>query len=268
MTDLKNIRPLRFWSYIPEILVLASVRDHGSMRFSDGDIGKANRRKFVKEFLPNGSKLVMAKIAHGDEIAIANWRSPEIVENADALLTVNRNIYVAVTYADCFPLILYGPAMRIVMICHIGYRGLIQKLPVIAVKKMMTYGSSRKDTRALIGPGICRNCYEFDHEDLFVRRGYSDYICRNGNKYHVDIKGIIEYQLIAEAGLGQNNVSSSNICTFERQDLFSARREKFPFGNIQAGMMLVGMPDAYQKELIFERNLNLKFDLKIAPSHA
>ena len=265
---MKNIRPLRFWSYIPEILVLASVRDHGSMCFSDRDIGKVNRKRFVKEFLPSGSKLVMAKVVHGDEIKIATWKSPEIVENVDALLTVEKNLFVAVTYADCFPLILYGSAMRIVMICHIGYKGLIRKLPVIAVKKMMAYGSSRKDTRALIGPGICRNCYEFGHEGLFVRRGYSDYICRNGNKYHVDIKGIIEYQLIAEAGLGRNNVSNSNICTFEQQDLFSARREKFPFENIQAGMMLVGMPDAYQKELIFERNLNLKFDLKIAPSHA
>jgi YfiH family protein len=87
---------------------------------------------------------------------------------ADALVTVQPGVAVAVGVADCLPVLLADPEARVVAAAHAGWRGAFEGILESAVEGMERHGAQRGRIVAAIGPSISKAAYEVGPE--FVAR--------------------------------------------------------------------------------------------------
>jgi YfiH family protein len=79
-------------------------------------------------------------------------------EKADALVTTDRRLAVAVRVADCVPVLFGDPDAGVVAAAHAGRVGLAAGVLPATVARMAELGAS--GITAWIGPHICGECYE------------------------------------------------------------------------------------------------------------
>lgn len=184
-------------------------------------------RKFgsLADPLPNEkisdlSKLIGRPVAvmhqvHGDQVVVidANPKTP----TADALVTSNKEIALAVRVADCLPLLMYSE--NVVAAVHVGRKGLVNKVAVNAVNQMRKLGA--EEIQGVVGPHICGDCYEVGPEIYAQVR--ADHPATAAKNNHLNLYAGLVEQL---AGISLTNL---NLCTKELPDYFSYR------GNAEIG---------------------------------
>jgi YfiH family protein len=95
---------------------------------------------------------------HGNDVAVVSRFNIEQTPQADALVTKERGIALAVLVADCVPLMLADFEMGVIAAVHVGRRGLANGIVQNAVRAMQSLGVV--SIRAVMGPAICGDCYE------------------------------------------------------------------------------------------------------------
>lgn len=176
--------------------------------------------------------------------------------HGDGLITNRPGIALAVRVADCLPVLMADPVRRAVGAFHAGWRGTLARMVGKGVGEFRRqYGSDPADMKAAIGPGIHRCCYEVseDFRDKFraqfpyadglfeevfssdpVRRKYPLLFMNQRapghgeppQTVHLDLVEANRRQLL-EAGVREENIWVSDLCTSCRTDLlFSHRKEK------------------------------------------
>jgi YfiH family protein len=160
----------------------------------------------------------------------------------DGLITNDKGVTLVTFYADCVPLFFVDPVKHAIGLSHSGWRGTVDKIGKVTVEKMIEcYGTNPADMIAAIGPSICRDCYEVS-EDVIeeFRKSFQpdviDHICykKDNGKYQLDLWKANQYVLL-EAGIKNENISVTNICTCCNPELlFSHRASKGMRGNLAA----------------------------------
>lgn len=208
----------------------------GSMRRSESEVVTPERRRFAGRLGLDPDRLTIAGAVHGTAIARVDEGRLTIPE-VDGLATDRPGLPLLVTFADCYPVIVYDPARRAVVLAHAGWRGTAARIAAAAVEALVGgYGSRPVDLVAGIGPGICGRCYEVGEEvalrfDAAVQRpGLAD------GKFLLDLAEENRRQLVA-AGLEPENVHVSGVCTRETPELPSHRRA--PDGTRFAGIVAI-----------------------------
>ncbi|MDQ5969717.1 MAG: purine-nucleoside/S-methyl-5-thioadenosine phosphorylase / adenosine deaminase, partial [Patescibacteria group bacterium] len=79
--------------------------------------------------------------------------------------------------------------------------------------------NTRSEIVAGIGPMICRDCYEFGPEAKQIFN--SEYLQPYNKKFKVDLKKMVIDQLRIS---GVSSIEDVNVCTYEDDRFFSARR--------------------------------------------
>lgn len=133
------------------------------VRFSDCGDGDALKDSF---FSAEKRRPVFPHQVHGSDVAIVENLDGHNPYECDALITVLPGIPIGVRIADCVPIALYGnslsgPALAVV---HAGWRGIRDGVIGNAAELMTQYGCY--GLRAIIGPHISVDEYEFGTEDL------------------------------------------------------------------------------------------------------
>jgi len=100
---------------------------------------------------------------HGDRVVVVTEPGGGAGERADAAVTDRPGCALAVLTADCAPVALVGSG-GVVGVAHAGWRGLVGGVLERTVDVMRAGGAS--DVRAILGPCIRPECYEFGVEDL------------------------------------------------------------------------------------------------------
>lgn len=102
------------------------------------------------------------------------------------------------------------------------------------------YASNPKDIIAVIGPSICKDCYEVGEElaDEFTNAFYkksSDILYKNQRgRYQLDLWEANRI-ILMEAGLMEENIHVSGVCTSCNSDLlFSHRKTNGKRGSLAA----------------------------------
>ncbi|MCL2444198.1 MAG: polyphenol oxidase family protein, partial [Treponema sp.] len=109
-------------------------------------------------------KIVMTKQKHGTNIQIID-KIRDIPDNTDGLITNIPNITLVTFYADCVPILLCDPVKRVIANSHAGWRGSLNNMPALTVRKMTEhYGCHPKDILAGIGPCISKENFEVDND--------------------------------------------------------------------------------------------------------
>ena len=190
---------------------------------------------------------------HGTRIALVTDPATDrdSLEGYDALMTNVKGCAIGVRTADCIPVLLYDPVKEAVAAIHSGWKGTLNRISPKTIFRMKdVFGTDPEDLKAVIGPGICRNCFQVGDEVVQYFKGNGINIepiySWNGPRQEGSMKGghhldLIEENrlLLMECGVPAANIQVSGLCTYEDGRFFSARREGASCGrNINAIKML------------------------------
>lgn len=131
--------------------------------FSDRRDGDARRSSFLSG---NGGAPVFPHQVHGSDVAVVGERTTENQLECDALIVKVSAVPVGIRIADCVPIAIYGScsADPVLAVVHAGWRGIRDGVIGNTVQELVQSGCS--DLRAIVGPHISVDEYEFGADDL------------------------------------------------------------------------------------------------------
>lgn len=192
-----------------------------------------NRKLFFSVLGIDESKLASSYQVHGSEILIAH--EAQRATGYDAIITNEANLFVAVTIADCTPVLIYDKRTHAVAAIHAGWRGTAAKIVERTLYEMQkNFGTTGEDCFAYIGTCISKNAFEVGNEvaeqfdKVFVQFNETK------QKYFIDLKAAILQQLESfEIPLSQIEIAET--CTVLNNDnYFSYRKENGKTGRMLA----------------------------------
>ncbi|HWT27080.1 MAG TPA: peptidoglycan editing factor PgeF, partial [Mobilitalea sp.] len=138
-----------------------------------------NYRRISKSIGIDPDSIVISKQVHKTNIRQVDTQDcgkglfkPRDYDEIDGLITNKPGITLVTKYADCVPLYFVDPVKKAIGLTHSGWRGTVKKIGRITVQEMEKhFGSNPKDIIAVIGPSICKDCYEVGDE---VANGFKD----------------------------------------------------------------------------------------------
>jgi polyphenol oxidase len=196
---------------------------------SEDDAGNIyeNRNRALNNLNCEKIEVSLLKQVHGNNVCIAEKDRQE----GDALVTNKKNTLLAISVADCFPILLFDQEAGVIGGVHAGWKGTLLKIAENTVDKMRGFGAVPGRIQAAIGQGISFGKFEVGNEvtEKFINAGFPLQFMQNGK---IDLAGCIMHTLLG-SGLTMKNIWHMNRCTFE-EDFFSYRRDKGITGRMWA----------------------------------
>ena len=217
--------------------------------------------KRIRNDRPHLWPLVTLRQVHSDIIRFVD-SPPASQLVGDGLITATPGLLLGVQTADCLPIILVDPKRHAVGVFHAGWRGTVKRIVEKGVGEMRRrFGSSPRDLKAAIGPGIQGCCYEVGaevREKFESQFAYAAKLLREveerdpvrekypmlfltarapghsvlPKKIFLDLVEANRQQLLA-VGVPAKSIEASPLCTNCRPDLlFSYRAEKGKTGRM------------------------------------
>jgi YfiH family protein len=177
---------------------------------------------------------------HGVAVASAQQcAGPHPAPEADAIVSVEAGVRVAVVTADCLPILIAADRGRAVAAVHAGWRGLAAGVIGACAAVMREQSEGLKDWAAVIGPHIGSCCYEVDEPVLaaFEER-FSETLpsaSRHTRTGHAQLDlGLLARRALREAGIEGDRIASlEGVCTScDAQRFDSYRREGAKAGRL------------------------------------
>jgi len=197
-------------------------------------------RRLLVPYQVHGSETLMIEESFIQESETGQSR---LLEGKDALLTSLRDCCLAVTTADCVPILLYAADRKVIGAVHAGWRGTRSLILQKTVEKMIEYyHCSPMEIYAVIGPSIGPDRFEVGDEvyEAFREGGFemSEIAFRNPEtgKFHIDLREANSTQL-KRLGVPDEQIRVSAICTNEQSERFFSARKL----GIHSGRMLTGI---------------------------
>ena len=171
--------------------------------------------------------LCFLKQVHGSTVCMASPGQQE----GDALVSDQKNLALAISIADCYPVLFHDAVNGVIGAAHAGWRGTVAEIPARVMERMIALGANPQTTMVAIGQGISQARFEVGSEVLeqFEKNGFPD-TCWNKN--HLDLIKCNIFTL-QKSGIPLKNIRAMNRCTFEH-DFFSYRRDKGLTGRMWA----------------------------------
>jgi YfiH family protein len=197
-----------------------------------GFLLKKNPAKNLKGFLNklrfNNLTLVIPKQVHSKKIlALKNKNDYRKLKNNeyDGVLTDVPGMVLTVRVADCLPIFMVDPRLKIVGLIHAGWKGTLMGIVREGVERVKSsFGSNPENLVFVLGPGIGKCCYEISDSLAILFPG--DCLVRDKNKIRLDLVKANLKQLL-RSGVKREKIFLSNLCTFCKEELFySFRRDK------------------------------------------
>ncbi len=242
------LRPTIFQAF-PNIIALQTTRKGGvsegdfaslNLGLSSGDLPERvlkNRALLFEAIGIKEKQFVLSHQVHGDAVLIAECGGT--YDAYDAHITNRRGVFLAVSIADCTPILIYDIAHHAVAAVHAGWRGTAKSVLYKTLLKMKeTFGTTGKDCVAFIGACISGEHYEVGEE---VATHFPTEVKRYDDargKFLLDLKAANRLQLEA-FGVPTVQIEVSPHCTYkEHTRFFSFRHSKGRTGRMFA---LIGM---------------------------
>ena len=145
---------------------------------------------------------------------------------ADAIITDQRNLPIAVLTADCVPILICDYKKKMVAAIHAGWKGAYKGIVTNVIKFMITKGCKTKNIIAVIGPSISVKNYEVknDFKKKFIKKDKKNlkYFKNNNDKLYFDLTKFVHSLLLSN---NIKNIETLKIDTFNiKNNYFSARR--------------------------------------------
>ena len=207
--------------------------------------------------------LITLRQVHSDIIHCVD-SEPKTQLVGDGLITSSPGLLLGIQTADCLPIILIDLKQRAVGVFHAGWRGTVKRIVEKGVGEMRRhFGTSLRDLKVAIGPGIGGCCYEvgeevrekFDSQFAYAAKLFREveepdpvrekypmlFLTARAPGHSILPKKIFldlaeaNFQQLLAVGVPAKNVEVLSLCTNCRTDLlFSYRAEKGKTGRMMA----------------------------------
>jgi YfiH family protein len=145
---------------------------------------------------------------------------------ADAIITNQKYLPIAVLTADCTPILIYDDKKEIIAAIHAGWKGAYKDIVNKVIKFMIKKGCELNNMTAAIGPSISLKNYEVkeDFKKKFIKKDKKNlmFFKINKKKLYFDLTGYI-YTSLKKNGIKHIDVLKVNTFDFKHK-FFSARR--------------------------------------------
>ncbi len=192
-----------------------------ALHTGDDPSAVSQNRKILQNRI--GLPVYFMQQVHGDNIVIVEESSPETLQACDAIITNRPGIALVVMVADCIPLLLFDEIKGVAAAVHAGRNGTFLNIGAKCVKTMAErFGCRSGDIHAKMGPSIRACCYEISEEmAAVVRKNFGE---KYMNGRYLNLQSLNRDRLL-EAGLREDSIDISKVCTCCSADHFSYRRE-------------------------------------------
>ena len=180
-----------------------------------------NRRLLLTLLGLEPSRLATAGQVHGT--TVTHVRDPGLHPDCDALVTTTPGIALAVTAADCLPILYTAPGA--VAAAHSGWRGTAAGAPeAVLAAVCAAAGTGPERVTIHLGPGIRGCCYQVGPE--VAKRFPTEAIRHAAASLHLDLPTAARLRLL-EAGASPEAIHDTGACTAcAPQWYFSHRRDR------------------------------------------
>ena len=182
----------------------------------------------VKKKISNSAKniFLLNQIHSNKLVYIDNNYKLTKKPKADAVITIQKNLPIAVLTADCVPILIYDNKKRIVAAIHAGWKGAFKGITDKVIKFMVKKGCCLKNITAVIGPSISVKNYEVkdDFMKKFIKKDKKSlkYFKIENNKLYFDLSQYVYSQILQNK---IKNIDTIKLDTFDiKNKFFSARR--------------------------------------------
>lgn len=211
---------------------------------------EGNRSLLARSFGCTLDRFLTVTQVHGTDLLVIDTPNLEFSHflklECDGIVTNQPGIMIAVSIADCVPILLHDPIKGVIAALHAGWQGTAGNIAGKGVDAMVNmFGSNRTDILAAIGPCISPCCYEVDLpvRDAFKKAGAAwDLFAeeKGAGKWTLDLAAANQ-RLLTDAGLAPTQIQTEPLCVSCNQELFfSYRRDDGDTGR-QAGFIM--LPD-------------------------
>ena len=173
--------------------------------------------------------LAFLKQVHGNHVVTRVNKGDLSRVNADAQITDQPGIVLAVLIADCLPILVVDRRRRAVAAVHAGWRGTRGRILARAIESMRAeFRSTPGDLRVALGPGIRVDAYEVGEDVAATFRqefGVGSGVVREtpGNRPHLDLFRA-NWMIAVESGVPEAQVFDLGLCTATHVARFFSHR--------------------------------------------
>lgn len=182
-------------------------------------------------FLSHGSNFEYIKENRTLNFSLGNRKYYKHV-NFDALISEENSTAIAVTFADCTPILIFDAKKLKTAVIHAGWKGSFKKITQkVAEEFTNKTNSSLNEIYAVIGPCILQDDFEIGKEvierfdELYKDKKEFYYKSKEIGKYYFDLQALNKFQLL-ESGIKEENIIKIDISTYTSDLLHSYRRYK------------------------------------------
>lgn len=186
-----------------------------------------NRRRMAELMEVAPDALISIYQVHSPDAVLVEgpWRSER--PKADAMVTKVPGLALAITTADCGPVLFADAQAGVIGAAHAGWRGAVTGVLESTLQAMERLGAQRSRIVAVLGPTISQAAYEVGPE--FVQRfaeeapGHEGFFRPSDTPEHAmfDLPGFIGARLNA-AGVGA--FTNLGLCTYSDEGRFFSYR--------------------------------------------
>ncbi len=184
--------------------------------------------EIVKKKIDNKAKnIFLIHQLHSNKfIFIDENYKTKIRPRADAVITNQKNLPIAVLTADCVPILICDDKKKIVAAIHAGWKGAYKGIIGKVIKFMIQKGCKEKNITAVIGPSISVENYEVkdDFRKKLIEKDKKNikYFKIKDKKLYFDLNKYVHSLLLISK---IKNIETLKIDTFNiKNKFFSARR--------------------------------------------
>lgn len=217
-----------------------------NLSFAVGDDPGAvleNRRRVARAVGADLGDFVFSRQVHGAGVRVVAsadrgsgaFALDESVPEADALVTADPSVVLAILAADCVPIVLYDPVAHVLGCVHSGWRGTVARVSQAAVDAMGALGAKPENVIAGIGPAIGADRYQVGEEVAAAVEGEfgaeAEGVIRpdGSGRWLLDLTAANRL-VLGDAGLADGNVHVTPYVTGDGR--FFSDREVRPCGRL------------------------------------
>jgi len=213
----------------------------------DQDNVVSNRSRLAARIGASPQSLVSPYQIHSADVVIAD--EPWVQGNApkaDGVVTSKSGLAIAISTADCVPVLFADPQSKVIGAAHAGWQGALSGVLEATVEQMERLGAQRTQICASIGPAISQGAYEVGEEfkARFLEQNIENdsfFVQASGQpRPHFDLTGYVAARL-QDASV--NTVENLQLCTYQDETRFfsyrrSCHRQESDYGRQISAIMI------------------------------
>jgi len=188
---------------------------------------KKNLEIVKKKISNTASNIFLLNQIHSNKFIFINKKIKyKIKPKADAVITNQKKLPIAVLTADCVPILIYDSKKELIAAIHAGWKGAYKNIVGKVLKFMMRMGSKPQNIIASIGPSISVKNYEVqeDFKKKFIKKNKKNirYFKKYNDKLYFNLQKYVYSSLIENK---IKKIETIKVDTFDKKNnFFSARR--------------------------------------------